>query len=265
MDYDKIVQRFVGKGKVQPLEIKEYGKEFALTYKEGDKTSHVRCEDRAVLEQILIEFGGKNPETCRADDMFLRIDGNWGCDDIMERGHVPVKVEISGNRVIRQTSYPITLPKNCGESGISGSRKSKKDEMNLKLEDRERLRSTVTFKEPHELDNLIGFLIGEEPCKNLSWSITSLVTENKRTKEAITWNRVKAGDGSKRMVLELKSINGKHYTECVRGDVFNAADDMFYLPCKRVTMKKKVPKQDLLCVFALEDGSIDTGKYEMET
>ncbi len=98
MNYDEIYQNFVGKGKIQPIEIgKSDDGMWVLTYKEGKKTRQVECEDREYLDKILIEFGGKNPDTCRAPDMFLAMDGSWGSNHINDLGHRITKIKFSGN------------------------------------------------------------------------------------------------------------------------------------------------------------------------
>jgi hypothetical protein len=73
MQYNELCQIFIGKGKIQPLQIMPSNGGYELLYQEGEKKSKVFCEDRTELEKILVEFGGKNPETCKAPSLFLKL------------------------------------------------------------------------------------------------------------------------------------------------------------------------------------------------
>jgi hypothetical protein len=69
MQYDELCQVFIGKGKIQPLQIipaSGGGGGYKLLYQEGKKKNSIFCDDRTELEKILVEFGGQNPETCKA-------------------------------------------------------------------------------------------------------------------------------------------------------------------------------------------------------
>ncbi|UCG07114.1 MAG: hypothetical protein JSV83_00195 [Desulfobacterales bacterium] len=263
MDYEDIYQQFVGKDKVQPLKVCEgVDGMWILRYKEGQKVYEISCENREFLDRALVEFGGKNPETCRAPDQFMEM-GTWLSEDLNELGHAIQKVKFSGQRVVRSKNIPILFPKSCGHSMIVNARKRmEENSFNLRLKDTERLDFTLSFKNPSEFDALIKFLKNHDSLGELKWIVMLLGTEARETRDQCVWKRLKAGDGTKRMVLELIGLNGQHYTDCVRQDLYNAAGDMFYSPCRRVAMKKKKEHVEEICMFAAEDGKIDMSIYE---
>lgn len=267
MNHDDIYEKFIGNGKIQALNIipTEEGK-WILRYKDGKKIYELECEGRDFLDKLLVEFGGKNPETCRAPDKFLIMDGSWMSEDLNELGHRIVKVKFSGSRIVRSTSYPVVLPDECGLFTIVGARRKIPDKIiNQKLVDREFCDFTLAFNSPSQFDNLCEFINKHDSLSKLIWHTMLLGTESRETGANCVWKRLKAGDGTKRMVLELIGLNGNHYTECIRQELFNAAGDMFYAPCQRIKVKKKKEQTMEICMFAAEDGNIDLSNYEAAT
>jgi hypothetical protein len=265
MDYDTIYEKFVGSGKIQPLNVYESENKGAwiLRYKDGKKNEEIECEDRDALDRILVEFGGKNPDTCKTFDKFLKIDGSWLSEDLNILGHRINKIKIGGFRVLRSKTIPLELPNDCGSLKMFGARRGpKKNSVNLLLTDRETVDFTVSFVDPEHFDNMVDFILKHDSLKDLTWHVGILGTESRETKAQCLWERIRAGDGTRRMVLELHALNGNDYTECVRQDLFNAAGDMFHTPCKRIPMKKKGSIHKLICAFAAEDGTIDISDYE---
>lgn len=264
-EYEKIYQNFIGKDKIQPLKItnNEDGS-FSLHYKEGKKNDSIECADRSTLEKILIEFGGKNPETCRAPDYLLKFNSAWTYEDILLMGHKISKISLRGRRETRNDFFPIILPDNCGSPTLSKKKPTKEapSEIRIGLKDKEEASITWQFNNQDEFDVFQAFFSSHESLKKLHWDVVNLVTENKKTKVSYFWKRVKAGDGTKRMVLELIGLNGEHYTDCVRQDLFNAADDMFYAPCQRVKVKNKAVSTRELCMLAVEDGKVSVEGLE---
>lgn len=263
MNYDDIYQQFIGKDKIQPLRIEKAGNgEFVLIYKEGRRTHQLKCEDRRTLEQILVEFGGKNPETCKTESRFLELDGSWGADDLLDLGHRVTKISISGGRVLRQKTIPIKAPTGTGSPVIIHAKRHKEDNINLRLIDREDVKFTRSFRDPYELNTLIEFLRGEASLQGLRWRVDLLGTQSRDTQRQCVWQRVQAGDGTRRMVLELRKLDGVDFRRCVRQELFDTAGDMFDAPCKRVTVKRKKAAERDICLFAAEDGKVDLAAYE---
>lgn len=263
MNYDDIYQQFIGKDKIQPLRIEKTSNgAFELLYKEGTRTHRIKCEDRKTLEQILVEFGGRNPETCKTESRFLELDGTWGTDDLLDLGHRITKISISGGRILRQKNIPIKAPPGTGAPVIIHSKRNKEDNINLRLVDREDVKFTRSFREPYELDALIDFLKSEDALRGLRWRVDLLGTQSRETERQCVWQRVQAGDGTRRMVLELRKLDGVDFRRCVRQDLFDTAGDMFDAPCKRVRLKKKKAQEREICLFAAEDGKVNIEAYE---
>lgn len=261
---EKLIQKFIGENKIQPLRIEDLpdGTSNLIYNDEKLKVQTINCESREILEEILVEFGGDNPETCKTEERFLVMDGTWGSEDLLKLGHLITKIEISGTKTVKDEESEIMLPPNCGEPALPGSKKGKEDMLLKRMVQKENLSRTMSFQYIEEFDNFIKFLLADKRTKELTYHVGLLATESKESGGQCVWRRIKAGDGTKRMVLELVSLNGKSYTDCVRQQLFDAAGDMFVAPCKRIEVKKKKESFDSICAFALEDGKIDAGKYE---
>lgn len=234
-----------------------------LKYKEKGKSSVqvITSKDRDELDQLRHELGGRNLETCSADDKFLWIDNTWSGDDLLRVGHRITKIYIRGRRTIRDTIIPIDFPEDTGQRHTLESIKTKKDIASLRLSDQESCEFTRLFSDYKEFNNLVNFIFGHEYLKCLKWSVHELCTENIKIKKQCRWKKTKAGDGTARMILELCELDGVRYEKCLRQDLFEAADDMFSVPCKRLTLKKKIVEKNV-CQWAAERGDVDISGYE---
>jgi len=263
MNYDKIYHDFIGKDKVQPISItKKKGNIWSLKYREGRLVRTIDCDNRDDLDKILIEFGGKNPETCKADGRFLELNFTWGASELFDCGHRITKISIRGSKVTRQKNIPFELPTGTGHQSAIQSKKRNSDSISLKMKDSEDAVLTRSFSSVEEFDELLAYIQNHTSLKDLNWFVTLIGTESRQTGKQCVWKRVQAGDGTRRMVLELRELNGKDFRDCVRQDIFDAAGDMFNAPCRRITIKKKKPAEKDICQFAAEDGSIDISGYE---
>lgn len=265
MNYDSLYQKFVGLDKVQPLNVLPGENDsWVLRYKEGKVIREITCKNREDLEKILIEFGGKNPETCKTFSQFLDFDGSWTSETLNELGHRITKIAVLGYRILRQQTIPIQLPEKSGYSGTVQSMKRGPDVINYKLKDREDATITRSFNNSNEFETFMEFILKDEPMlKDLRWTVRTLGTESRETQNQCVWSRVNAGDGTNRMVLELHALDGAWYEDCVRQELFNAAGDMFDAPCKRIKLKKKKEHFRNICLFAAEDGDVDINSYEL--
>ena len=261
--YDEIYQEFIGKDKVQAVKVMEKNGRWVLQYKEGKKRDEIECEDRETLDKILIEFGGKNPETCSAVDDFLKLNKSWTSDTLNDLGHRITKVRFNASRVTRKATFPIILPEGCGHYPIVNAKKNDKDSINIMLIDKESTVFTRAFKTRQEFDNLQDFIFSNVSLNKLDWHVMLLGTESRDPARQCVWKRLKAGDGTKRMILELIGLDGAHYTDCVRQDLYNAAGDMFENACQRISMKKKKEQTIEICMFAAEDGKVDISGLEV--
>lgn len=261
--YDEIYENFVGKNKVQPLYISEGADGvFTLFYKEGKRNDQITCENRDILDRILIEFGGKNPETCKTEERFLKFDGTWCSDDLNDLGHVVTKICISGVRTTRNKKITLYPPDGCGEQGTLESVKKGKDIIFLHMQDMEKAEFTRSFNDRDDFDNLIKWVFSEQSLMSLKWTVKKLCTRSKEVEKHCVWKRTLAGDGTKRMVLELTELDGIKYQDCIRQDLFDAAGDMFDAPCKVVNVKPKNEPTKKLCWENVLDKKIDLMSFE---
>lgn len=248
---DEIREEFVGKGRVQVLGIERIdGGGFKLIYKTGKgKTEDIESESRRELDQILIEFGGKNPETVSAPDEFLTL-GEWDSKTILRAGHMIQKIRISGSNTARNKTFQVEIPKTCGKRPmLNAEREDKRESVKaaVRLHDSEKADFTIAFEDPSQFDELKDFIKQEQMLSNLKWSVHEMVTLSTETKKYCKWARATAGDGSKRMVLELKSLDGTHYNNCMYYDLLAAADDMIGGECKKIPNPAAKPKERLVC------------------
>ena len=264
IELEKLYEKFIGEGKVHSLSL------IAVTpggwkwsYKEGRIQASIIDEDRAFLEKMHMEFGGNNPETCRASDVFLELRG-FDSEDVLNVGHRITKIGLKGSRTTRHQTIPIDIPPRMGSNEpIRAKKKLPKDSLNLILKDLETAAITRAFSTQAEFDAFREFLLTHSALKELTWYVDILGTESKLTRDFCVWHREKVGDGTQRMALELIGLNGKVFTECRRGDLFDAADEMFDSACQRVKLKKeKEIAYKTVCFFAAEDGQVDLGGYE---
>lgn len=264
LTYQELYEKFVGLGKVQPLRVEKQksGDGWNLVYKEGRRNFTIDCPTRAFLDKLLVEFGGRNPDTCRASDRFKDLNG-WNSKTIRDLGHIILKIALRGELSSRDIDMPVKLEGKCGLRPVVGRKGKPRDEVNVLFRDTTSCRFTIDFKAMAEFDRLLNFINSHDTLCELGWKVDVIVTHNISTQDTCRWERKRVGDGSKTMALELMHINGRSFEKCVRGDVFNAAGDMFEVACQRLKLtKKKDPTKDV-CGFAVDDGKIDVTDYDI--
>lgn len=247
-DWAKVREEFIGKGKIQALKIDQKPNgNYVLLYRDNGKQEEIEAKDKRELDKLLIEFGGRNPETVLAPDKFLSLPG-WTSEDLIEAGHKIQKIMLRGQRSVRNNYFPIEIPGSCGHPAILNSRRDPKNLIiNFRQSDTELVDFTACFKEQGEFDNLLEFLTHESNLKHLSWHVHEINTYSVDTGSFCTWRKVSAGDGTKRMVLELQKLDGVHYQECIHYDLVAAADGLVGGECKKIPDKRKPPKDRLIC------------------
>ena len=261
MNYDEIHDKFVsmGKGKVQAIRViaDNSGKAFILKYKAEGKYEEITCKTREDIDKILIQYGGNNTETCSAADKFLTVDGAWNSDDLNELGHRITKIQLQGMIRVKENEYPIRIPDECGFFNVIGARpKNPQREVTHRQDYREHCTFTLSFRNRWEADALFEFILSHMTLQKLTWFVRVLGTESRDTGESCVWKRGKSGDGTQRMILQLQTLDGKHFHKCVRGDLFNAAGDMADVICKQIKVRK-IQRDRTVCMFAAEDGKVD--------
>lgn len=265
----EIEEMFIGfdKGKIQALAIeedKENPNQWRLKYRDGSKkVEFVDCESREFLEQLLIEFGGKNPETCKAHYKFLKMDGSWNGEDLLNLGHRITKVKVSARRSVASTPFKVQPPANTGHPAVIDSRKTdNSDFFKVQRHTINKCDYTRAFSDPSEFNDFLHFIKNDADMNTIVHNVDFICTESLSTNKQCKWVRTIAGDGTKRMVIELQYLDGISFRKCLRSDLFAAAGDMFDTPCKRVSIEKvKTPERNI-CLFAAEDGRVDVSEYQ---
>lgn len=257
VDWNDVLDEFRGRGKIAAIKISEPKKGvYRLHYEENGQTSYVDWHNRDELADALVEFGGKNADTVAAPDKFLKI-GDWNSEDLNELGHRITKIKIVGEYQVRNSSIPIDLPKKCGQAKIIDAKKQTDDLTITKhLKDREHGSITISFRDSQQFDNLVKELQSNQHFRNWNWSVETMGTESRTTCQQCLWVRESAGDGTRRMTLQLKELDGKDYTECLPSDLRRAADDMFDTDCRKIPGQKKPPTPRKICFWAAQEGRV---------
>ena len=251
IDWKKVRQEFIGKGKIAVVRIDgpdEHGT-YRLHYEENGNAQWIDSKEKDEMEKILIEFGGKNLDSVSAPDKFLLLN-DWSSQDIAELGHSIKQISLTGCLVARENTIPIIFPSSCGSSPISKSKKEKKKqtiEANIIQKDKDNLTFTAKFNDENEFNNLIKFVKNNKIMKNMVFYVTRMVTQNLKSKQTCLWLRTTSGDGIKRMILELRAIDGVSFDRCCLFDLISAADDMADGECKHVPDISKKRYEKLLC------------------
>ena len=267
---EEIKARLMGldDGAVEIIDIKEKkqdGKDgWQLKYKENNQPGiqKIWSVSREEIEEFSHTFGGRNLETFAADSKFLELDFTWDANDLLRLGHRPTKIKLEGSVTTKNKRVKIDFPPDTGESAILESKKEERDCAILRMKDVEGMKFTRSFSDYTEMNNLIAFIKEEEQIIGLKWYVQMLCTQSTTTKKQCLWVREKAGDGTRRMTLQLDYLDGVKYDKCLRQDLLNAAGGMAITPCQSAKGEKKKPREVKICLWAAEDGKLDLNKYD---
>jgi hypothetical protein len=250
IDIDAIKQSFVGSGKVIALRVENNNDgTYRFHYRDGDKPGYIDADNRKELDELLIEFNGKNPETVSAPDMFLTLD-DWGSEDLLRQGHVIQKIQLKGTLESKNELIKIDIPQTCGKRPMLNAGRELKNcsvTANIKHKDREAIDFTIAFEDPMQFDTLLKYISNHKRLSRYHFIVRQLITLSNATKKYCKWVRVSAGDGSRRMVMELRALDGIHYNDCMVFDLLGAADGLIGGECKKIPDPKTMSKDRLVC------------------
>ena len=261
-EINTIIQRWRGEGKIRTRKVQrlEDGS-YELFYEESPgRVERLVCEDRNTLDEILLEFGGRNNETVAAPPRFLKL-GDWRAADLEELGHRIQKIKLKADRMIPSSKEEIPVPADCGYTQIIDAQKSTR-KAEIVFERSTAFREwfgeiTILFRQPEEFDNLVDFIQSHKFMKDLTFYVKELGTYSIDSRSSCTWNRKKIGDGTMRIELQLTHLNEKSYSQCVYFDLVAAADGMADSECKIVEIPKQLkPATKTVCGIALEAGRV---------
>jgi hypothetical protein len=121
VDWLEQIRKFRGEDKIRAIRLEVKDGFYRLFFEEDAKTYFVDDKSRKVLDEILLEFGGKNEETVAAPAECLQFDGSWDSEFLLERGHRISSITISGLNRPTPAPEPIHLGAECGYSKIKDS------------------------------------------------------------------------------------------------------------------------------------------------
>lgn len=261
--WDKLLEEFIGKDRVESLSIKQDLNTNKWLYKYREridgklKTSVLEFNDRHNAEKFHFHFGGKNPSSCSAPLDYNKL-GLWRSEDLRELGHRITEISLIGQYTVRDTVIEIALPPESGHDFLISKKKNKKGDIaKFVLNDIEKCHITRVFAGCEEFDNFIDFLQTNESLKKLVWHVRWMTLENEETNEVGNWRRCRAQDGTSRMILELKTVNGVNYQNIMYRTLLGYADGMADAECCKVGVGKKIQKESTVCYFAAKSGKFD--------
>ena len=192
----------------------------------------------------------------------MTLDGTWGSKDLKALGHTVTRIRVVGQVMHKKRKHRYIWPDGTGCPGIINAKDGEDIPLVVSEGHREDCSFTRSFSEPRDLDRIIKFVKTDECLRELSMHVKELCTVAKNGKHCF-WERCQAGDGTKRMVLELKQVDGEFFANIPRATLFDAAGDMFDAVCMRIKMVKKNQFQRNICNLANEDGKLDVRGYEV--
>jgi len=258
----KMIQDWRGEGKIQAKRRQRMDDgTYRLDYVNEKGNSHwILLDSKKEVDEILIEFGGKNHETVAAPNLFMSL-GGWVNEDLEQLGHRIEKVTISSESKTPASNEEICFPEDCGNTEIRNAQNVVKREANVTI-NRETGHTdgigarTVSFSSPHEFENFVEFLLSHKKLKHLKFHVKRLTTLSVDTRKVCSWERQKAKDGTARMELMLVSLDGVPYEDCVHYELIEAADGMAAFECAKVTDTTQKEQTKKACIRAVERGDV---------
>lgn len=250
---DEIMQAAIGDEKYEILDtLPNNDGGFVVRFQRpGGKIQNYLAVDQEAVKEFTEAVGGVNIQTVAAKPDYLKLNG-WGADELMADGHRITKIRLEGGTTYKPRKVFVETSAKHGVNGLPDS-KAGAGPIRVNIRNNNQTRFTRSFKKAYMLDNLVELIKNDKYLSKMSLLVKVINTENVKTKALCVWRAVRAGDGTKRMVLKLVSLNGKHYTECLRQDLHDAADGMADTVCRQFEAPVRL---NTLCEFAVRDGKV---------
>jgi hypothetical protein len=152
-------------------------------------------------------------------------------EDLLQLGHIPMGITIRAfKRKNDKNSQKlrVPLPKDIGV-GKDGRSLAAAKTINTSME-----AHPISIKKlsPDGLEKLKVFLSTQPLFKDMSFIVTSLITESKATGKWVEWKRMRIKNGTNTRALIINSIDEKPFTKCDWMEIVAVADDMVFDACQ---------------------------------
>jgi len=254
VDWIEQIRKFRGEGTIRAIRIEAKAGFYRLWFEEGGKQYCSDDKSRKVIDEMLLEFGGKNEETVEAPRECLSLDGSWDSEFLLVRGHTPISITIRGSHVPAKVKETIRLGAECGYTRIKDAHGTERNSEIAFIKQAGYNQNvgelTINFTNHEEFDSLTEQLLGHKQLKHLSWKVHRLITYAKDDGKECVFIRKGAGDRSSRMVLKLVEVGGVKYVDMILFDIYSAADGMIGGVCRHIPppAEPKPPKPKDTCV-----------------
>lgn len=238
----KVIDEYIGKGKVNILSCTKIEKsKWSVRFKQKGKIDEVEFNDLKEAQDFCFEFGGKNNMTIAAPRQLLFINPNeetWSAKALEAWGHnlLSIKTMKCYSQQGTSTHVYLDIPEECGCVYLPGKKTTKMDEtvkLTRTIQQADIINGKkIFFEDTYAIDNLVAHLRKELPHHNIP--VASFQTQNAETGDLCDFQRKRVGDGSKRIELRLKSINGKNISDWKFMDILGIADGLAETTCERV-------------------------------
>lgn len=182
---------------------------------------------------------------------------SWDERDLWNDGHAIEKIFVTGGNTMatKDTNYLDTTGKDCGYR-VPTVKGKKPVEGTISVSTRINTNCQMTryFYKVGQLDNLMFQLAGDKNFRNVSFVVKELVTRNYKTGQVCKWKHGSAGDGTVRKSMILEEVDGKHYTELTRAEIFDAAAGMAESVCELMPPKTG---RGAICMDKYRNGGVD--------
>jgi len=175
----------------------------------------------------------KQYKTIIAPLEFNRLD-TLTAEAILSRGHRIIGLmlrgsEISQHREIFSYSIPATIGHSARRSIVK---------FNKIFTQRATINgpNIPVLKSHDQLDELKAFLKGKS-FKGFNFFVRELYTQNRETKDWVTWTRQNLSNGNRKMGLVIYEVNSIIFQKLTYKKIVAAADDMVEDACKFETLK----------------------------
>ena len=175
----------------------------------------------------------KQYKTIIAPLEFYRLD-TLTSEAIVSRGHRLIGLMLRGSEISQHREiFSYSIPATIGHSARGGMVKFNKIFTQ---------RATINgpnipvFKSHDQLDELKAFLRGKA-FKGFNFFVRELYTQNRETKNMITWTRQNLSNGNRKMGLVIYEIDGVMFQDLTYRKIVSAADDMVEDACKFETLR----------------------------
>ncbi len=242
----------IGAGKVAMLNEKRVKEGIQLWWEENGKIEFAIFPSKQEAKEFREAFAGKNLTTVRADEKYMHANGNWSAIELFEQGQMIIGIKLGIERVEALGRDNIILEPGTGRASITKRKRppKKAETMPVPHFHVTKTNGTRYFDTPEECDKYFQNLYtGVPTCnKNILW----LRTMHLESGAYVDWKRRSVKDGSSRMELVVRTINGQDYGFVAADIIFDVTEGFDVEPCQKLIEKPRAKEPTEICRTTVE-------------